>query len=136
MHNEKSDMLQAVAYDFHQKVDFLQIGKFHSPVRRLFLHVHNRYPLKQLVTVLLNTVLNLIGNDLFLVPHRMKVLMLYFEQSCRDCDCGLSNGVKSILSLSWYWKMLRSTFFGMGQGRNVLIESGIRIHGRCIIIIA
>ncbi len=65
----------------------------------------------------------------------MKELMLYFEQSCRHCDCRLPYRVQSVLSLPWNLNMLSGTFLGIGQSGNVVIKSGICIQCRCVVVL-
>ena len=63
--------------------------------------LHHLDPIKELPSVLLDAVLDLICDDLFLVLHRVKELMLDLKQGRRYGRRGLLDGHLPVFSPPW-----------------------------------
>jgi hypothetical protein len=72
--------------------------------------LHHLDPIKKLATVLLDTGLDLISDDLFLVLHRVEELMLNLQQGRRNSRGGLLDGHLPVFSPPWLaWVSARPT---------------------------
>ena len=89
LQQDGTDILQAEADALQLGIQIFEVFQTDPPIYVWLCKLHHIHPIKELPSVLLDAGLYLISNDLFLVLHRVEVLMLDLQQCGRYGRCGL-----------------------------------------------